>query len=80
MLGQLRLIAVDGVADRHKGHKEQHQVGLHLPQLLYFVAFTSVMLLPALFAGGSLKTIRGALETGLGSSKSVLVRHLERVY
>ena len=40
---------------------------LHLPQMLYFVAFATIMLAPGLLAEGIRVTVSGALYTGLGS-------------
>ena len=54
------------------GHKDQHKVSVHLPQLLYFLAFASVLLLPTLLAEGLLPSVRGSLFTGLGSIKKLL--------
>jgi alpha-1,2-glucosyltransferase len=51
------------------GHKELHKPVLHLPQLLYFLAFVSVLLLPSLLVEGVGRTLRGALRLGLGSSR-----------
>ncbi|CAD6576562.1 MAG: glucosyltransferase [Tremellales sp. Tagirdzhanova-0007] len=53
------------------GHKELHQPVIHLPQMFYFVAFASVMLLPILFSDG-MGIIRGALRIGLGSWPRVM--------
>ena len=53
------------------GHKEQHEAVLHLPQLLYFTAFDSALLLPTLLSDGPISMVRGALTTGLGSLKFV---------
>lgn len=49
------------------GHKELHKPVLHVPQLFYFLAFCSVMLLPALIAEGPRRTLGGAAGLAVGS-------------
>ena len=54
-------------AGSQKGHKEQHTPSFHAPQVLYFVAFATIMCLPVLLAEGVGPAIKGSLKAGLGS-------------
>ncbi|KAI5449085.1 glucosyltransferase [Naganishia albida] len=49
------------------GHQEMHVATLHFPQLLYFLAFATVMGWPVLLEKGVERAVRGTIATGLGS-------------
>ena len=50
-----------------EGHKQLHEPVLHFPQMMYFIAFTSVMVFPNLLAEGFQPMVKGALAIGLGT-------------
>jgi hypothetical protein len=54
------------------GHKENHEPVLHFPQILYFLAFTTVMTIPSLLLPDVPRALGGAMSVGLGSSLCVL--------
>ena len=51
------------------GHKEMHVAVVHVPQLLYFVAFATGILAPTLISGGVIDLIKGTLEGAFGSKR-----------
>ncbi|KAJ9111310.1 hypothetical protein QFC20_002601 [Naganishia adeliensis] len=49
------------------GHQEMHVATIHFPQLLYFLAFSTIIGWPVLCDEGVERVVRGTLRTGLGS-------------
>ncbi|KAJ9128108.1 hypothetical protein QFC24_000399 [Naganishia onofrii] len=54
------------------GHQEMHVATLHFPQILYFLAFATILGWPALMNEGIRSLAIGTAKTGLGSAWRVL--------